>query len=277
MDLGVSRAPEVPDRSTDRPEESPPSVPALGIPVTALSFGSLVGHIIRAAQADPCGKYVCVANVHMLVEARQRPSFRDVLLAADVITPDGMPLVWLMRRAGSPRQERVAGMDLLPAICASAASEEISIYLLGATDEVLARLQEKLLEEIPGLEIAGSHAPPFRPLSELEDCEIIKRINESSAGILLIALGCPKQEEWMYAHRDRIRPLMIGLGAAFGVHAGMQRRAPKVMQHSGFEWLFRLAQEPRRLWRRYLVTNTLFGWYILTDALRGDHGKRSAP
>lgn len=254
-----------------------PSVDVIGTRVTALRFDDQVARMTELAHAPGSGHFVCVANVHMLVEARKRPAFREVLASASMVTPDGMPLVWLMRKGGAPDQERVAGMDLLPAICARAAREGIGIFLLGATDEVLEKLQAQLRSEFPHLEISGAHAPPFRPLSEMEDRELTDRVNASSAGMLLIALGCPKQEEWMYAHRDRIRPLMIGLGAAFGVHAGMQRRAPKVMQHSGLEWLFRLAQEPRRLWRRYLVTNTLFGWYILTDALRGDGGKRIAP
>jgi N-acetylglucosaminyldiphosphoundecaprenol N-acetyl-beta-D-mannosaminyltransferase len=183
-----------------------------------------------------------------------------------------------MKSKGWRKQERVAGMDLLPAICDRVAREGISIYLLGATEEVLAKLQEKLRASTPGLDISGAHAPPFRPLSELEDRNLVEQINTSGAGMLLIALGCPKQEEWMWNHRKRVLPLMIGLGAAFGVHAGMQRRAPLAMQRSGFEWLFRLAQEPKRLWRRYLVTNSYFCWYLLCDSIaalrgRGTSGK----
>jgi len=240
-----------------------PSLPVIGIDVSALSFDEHVERIVGLARSSSPGGFVCVANVHMLVEARRRPEFREILEAADLVTPDGMPLVWLMRRGGNPAQERVAGMDLLPAICDRAAVEGAPVFFLGATQEVLDRMRQRLQREVPQLKIVGMLAPPFRPLSSVENRALVDAINRSGAGILLVALGCPKQEEWMYRNRDQIQPVMVGLGAAFGVYAGLQRRAPGAMQRSGLEWLFRLSQEPGRLWKRYLVTNLRFLAYVL--------------
>ena len=239
-----------------------PSSPVIGVEVTALSFEETVERVVAMAKDSSPGRFVCVANVHMLVEAKQRPEFRAVLEAADLVTPDGMPLVWMMRRDGRPQQERVAGMDLLPAVCVRAAEERVPVFFLGATEEVLDRMRSRFEQEIPRLKIAGMFAPPFRPLTPAENSSLVEMINRSGAGILLIALGCPKQEEWMYYNRG-VRPVMIGLGAAFGVYAGLQRRAPAAMQRSGLEWLFRLSQEPNRLWKRYLVTNARFLGHVL--------------
>jgi len=252
-----------------------PSSPVIGVEVTALSFEETVERVVAMAKDPSPGRYVCVANVHMLVEARQRPAFREVLEMADLVTPDGMPLVWMMRRGGRPQQERVAGMDLLPAICARAADEGVPVFFLGATMEVLDRMRSKFVQKIPRLKIAGMFAPPFRPLTLDENRALVEMINRSGAGILLIALGCPKQEEWMHNNRG-VRPVMVGLGAAFGVYAGMQRRAPAAMQRSGLEWLFRLAQEPKRLWKRYLVTNLRFLGHILRES-RGSGQSKLLP
>ena len=242
--------------------------PVIGVGVTAMSFHEHVERIIGLAAGPTHGGFVCVANVHMLVEARLRWEFREVLDSALLVTPDGMPLVWMLRRNGWPGQERVAGMDLLPAICDRAADVGVPVFFLGATDEVLESMRDRLAHEVPGLKVAGMHAPPFRPLTDSEDHDLVDRINRSGARLLLVALGCPKQEQWMYDHRNRIRPIMVGLGAAFGVYAGMQRRAPVAMQRSGLEWLFRLAQEPKRLWKRYLVTNTRFLAYIIEEEVQ---------
>lgn len=253
-----------------------PSSPVIGVEVTALSFEETVERVVVMAKDSTPGRFVCVANVHMLVEARQRPAFRTVLEAADLVTPDGMPLVWMMRRGGRPRQERVAGMDLLPAICVRAAEDGVPVFFLGATEEVLDRMKSRFGQEIPQLKVAGMFAPPFRPLTHIENRALVDRINRSGARILLIALGCPKQEEWMYNNRE-IRPVMIGLGAAFGVYAGLQRRAPAAMQRSGLEWLFRLSQEPKRLWKRYLVTNARFLGHVLRGSPRRGRGNPPTP
>lgn len=242
-----------------------PAVPVIGVPVTALSFKDHVNRICRWATRERAGRVVCVANVHMLVEARRHRRFHALLRRADMVTPDGMPLVWVMRASRARRQRRVAGMDLLPALCAAAERRSIPVYFLGSTPEVLSRIRDRLRQEHPRLVVVGMESPPFRPLSEDEDDALVQRINSSGARILFVSLGCPKQERWMTSHRTRVDAVMVGVGAAFPVYAGAERRAPRWMRYLGLEWAFRLVREPGRLWRRYLVTNFLFGYYVATE------------
>jgi N-acetylglucosaminyldiphosphoundecaprenol N-acetyl-beta-D-mannosaminyltransferase len=201
---------------------------------------------------------VCVANVHMVMEAHRDPSFANVLQRADLVTPDGMPLVWMMRRLGKPEQDRMAGLDILMALCETAEADGTSIYLLGSTDEVLTEIISRMRQSYPRLHIAGFESPPFRPLSQEEDDAIVDRINSSSAGFVFVALGCPKQERWMSDRQGRVQAVMIGLGGAFPVYAGVHKRAPRWIREAGWEWAYRLIQEPRRLWRRYWETNLPF-------------------
>lgn len=203
-------------------------------------------------------RYVCICNVHSVVTATQDHEFQALLNAADMATPDGMPVAWMLRRLGYTGQERISGADLMWKYCDRVARGSESVFLYGSTDTTLRLLSQKLKVTFPGLRIAGTCSPPFRELSEAEDQEIIDCLNRSGAGVVFVGLGCPKQEKWMAAHRGRIRAVMIGVGAAFDYHAGTVKRAPLWMQHSGLEWLHRLCSEPRRLWKRYLVTNTLF-------------------
>lgn len=203
-------------------------------------------------------RVVCVANVHMLMEAHQHPEFRQVLDRADLVAPDGMPLVWMMRWQGVPNQDRLAGLDIFFALCQRAQAEGISIYFLGSTADTLTRIDERLRLDFPRLRIAGLESPPFRPLSEEEDQALIERVNASGAGLVFVALGCPKQEFWMDAHRGRISSVMVGLGGAFPVYAGIHMRAPLWLRRAGLEWVFRLMQEPKRLWKRYWHTNLPF-------------------
>lgn len=203
-------------------------------------------------------RYVCICNVHSVVSARQDPVFRRVINDADMATPDGAPVAWMLRRLGFPTQPRINGPDLMWKYCQQAAGRGEAIYLFGSTPETLAILQQALRDKFPGLVIAGAHSPPFRPLTPEEDERIVEEINASGAGVVFVSLGCPKQEKWMAAHRGRVQAVTIGVGAAFDFHAGTVSRAPLWMQQSGLEWLHRLSAEPRRLWKRYLVTNTLF-------------------
>jgi N-acetylglucosaminyldiphosphoundecaprenol N-acetyl-beta-D-mannosaminyltransferase len=209
----------------------------------------------------------------MLVEARRNPGFGQVLDRSDAVLPDGMPLVWLMRQAGSPRQERLAGMDLLPALCAAAAREAIGIYFLGSTPEVLSRMQRRLKDHYPMLRVVGMESPPFRELTAEEERAISERINDANPGFVFIALGCPRQELWMHRNLSRVRSVMVGLGAAFPVYAGLRGRAPRALQRMGLEWLYRLCQEPGRLWKRYLVTNTYFVCWTIRACLEGRIGR----
>lgn len=243
-----------------------PTASVVGVRVTALGFKDHVSLICRWAQEAAIGRVVCVANVHMLVEARRNPRFRGLLHRADLVTPDGMPLVWVMRSSRAPRQHRVAGMDLLPALCSVAERRAIPLYFLGSTEAVLESMRRRLAAEHPRLSIVGMESPPFRALSKEEDDALVRRINASGARIVFVSFGCPKQERWMYSHRKRIGAVMVGIGAAFPVYAGLQRRAPRLMRYLGLEWFFRLASEPHRLWKRYLVTNALFCYYVVRDA-----------
>jgi len=202
-------------------------------------------------------RYVCICNVHSVVTVSQDAEFRRVVNEADMATPDGAPVAWMLRQLGFNGQERINGPDLMWKYIEAMPHAE-SIFFYGGTEATLATLRDRLLITFPSLKIAGMISPPFRPLSTDEDAAMVARINTSGAGIIFIGLGCPKQEKWMASHRGRINAVMVGVGAAFDYHAGIIRRAPRWMQDIGLEWLHRLCSEPRRLWKRYLITNTIF-------------------
>jgi N-acetylglucosaminyldiphosphoundecaprenol N-acetyl-beta-D-mannosaminyltransferase len=214
-------------------------------------------------------RYVCACNVHSVVTACRDPEFREIVNGADLAIPDGAPIAWWLRRLEFPGQRRISGPELMWECCARAAEEGLSVFLYGCTAETLERLSGRLSRAFPNLKLAGCHAPPFRTLTAPEDAAVARRIEDSGAQIVFVALGCPRQEAWMAAHRFRIPAVMIGVGAAFEYHAGIRRRAPRWMRNAGLEWLYRVLSEPRRLWRRYLVTNTLFCIYLLGELVRG--------
>jgi N-acetylglucosaminyldiphosphoundecaprenol N-acetyl-beta-D-mannosaminyltransferase len=233
----------------------------IGTFVDSLSWAETLERISAwAARAE--SRYVCVSNVHSLVSARRDPAFAHVLADADMVTPDGMPLVWSLRRRGYTAQQRIYGPDLMWNYCEVAAREGQSIFLYGSTRQTLAKLTERLEGAFPGLKISGAYAPPFRTLEPEEEARVVSAINDTDARIVFVALGCPKQELWMASQRGKVRAVMIGVGAAFDFHAGNVRQAPPALQSIGMEWLFRFAMEPRRLWRRYLVTNGLYLIYL---------------
>ena len=213
-------------------------------------------------------RYVCVANVHSTIVGRNEPDFRLLVNAADLVTPDGMPLVWMLRLLGIPNATRVYGPTLTLHVCEEAARVGIPVGFYGATEDVIEALSERLRERFPALVVAYAHAPPFRALSDDEDAAIVRDIVASKAQILFVGLGCPKQERWMQEHRSRLPVVQIGVGAAFDFHAGHVRQAPLWVQQSGFEWLFRLLMEPGRLWRRYLTTNPRFMLLAALQLLR---------
>ena len=214
--------------------------------------------------------YICICNVHSIITATQNTYFRQVINNADMATPDGAPIAWMLRRLGQTDQQRINGPDLMWRYCEQAQSRAEPIFFYGGSENTLALLKEKLLAAFPQLIVGGAISPPYRDLSAEEDAVIVAEINASSAGVVFVGLGCPKQELWMAAHRGRINSVMIGVGAAFDYHAGTIKRAPQWMQDFYLEWLFRLAAEPRRLWRRYLVTNTLFTIGVVKQLLRGN-------
>ncbi|MEO8843494.1 MAG: WecB/TagA/CpsF family glycosyltransferase [Kofleriaceae bacterium] len=210
---------------------------------------------------------MCLANTHMLVEAHDDSAFRTVLEHSDLTCPDGMPVAWLQRLGGSPTVSRVRGPDLMFEVVTASAREGIPIGLYGGRPDTLAALIDRLEHVAPRLNIAYAHAPPFRTLSESEDAGVTEAITSSGARILFVGLGCPKQERWMAAHRDRVPAVMLGVGAAFDFHAGVVAQAPRWMQRTGLEWAHRLASDPRRLWRRYARTNPRFVALAIRDLL----------
>ena len=222
-------------------------------PVTALSFDEQMFLIMKWARMKE-SRIVCLANVHMLIEAYKEKQFNLILEAADLVTSDGMPLVWMLKLLGIRNQERIAGMDVFLRLCELCSSCKISLFFLGSKTEVLEKIRHRLNQDFPNLSIAGMESLPFRTLSETEDEALIQRINNSGAGIVMVCLGCPKQEYWMMQHRHKITAVMLGVGAVFSVYAGIQRRAPSLIRNYGFEWFYRLIQEPSRLWRRYYST-----------------------
>lgn len=212
------------------------------------------------------GKFICLSNVHTTIMAYESPDYRNIQNAAFLALPDGSPLALVHRLRGYKEAEQVAGPDLMPALWKATEHTEISHYFYGSTQETIDALRENLEKRYPDLKIAGMEAPPFRTLTEEEDEEAIRRINESGASILWIGLGAPKQEEWMYEHRDKVNCLMLGVGAGFDFHAGTIKRAPNWMRNHYLEWLYRLIQDPKRLWKRYVGTNGKFVFLALKDA-----------
>jgi N-acetylglucosaminyldiphosphoundecaprenol N-acetyl-beta-D-mannosaminyltransferase len=203
--------------------------------------------------------YVCVTSVHGVMMAQDDPEIAKILNEADIATPDGMPLVWAIRSFGSREQQRVYGPTLMLEICRNAARTGQRIFLYGGREDTLPLLIERLLGRFPELLIAGSYSPPFRALTAAEEERVQELIRRADPDIIFAGISTPKQEKWMYVHRDCFPGVtMIGVGAAFDFHAGRTRQAPPWMQRKGLEWLFRLAVEPGRLWRRYLLVTPRF-------------------
>lgn len=244
-------APVPPGRAADQ-------VDVLGVNVSVLDLSRAVQRIQRWIDAGE-RHYVCVTGVHGVMESQSCARLRAVHNRAGMVTPDGMPLAWLQRLAGQRTARRVCGPDLMVAVAKASVARGDRHFLYGATEDTLALLRRNLLAMAPGLRIVGTHAPPFRPLTEDEDALVVERINGSGADIVWIGLSTPKQEHWMAAHRDRLgAAALIGVGAAFDLHAGLSTRAPVFLQHTGLEWSYRLMKEPRRLWRRYAWNNPRF-------------------
>ena len=239
----------------------------LGMRVDPTSYEEATRKVLAWAGAGE-SRYVCVANVHMVMEAHDDPGFKALVNAADLVTPDGMPLVWMLRRLGYPHQERVYGPELTLRVCEEAAKQGMPVGFYGGHPEALRALVGNLKARFPGLQVVYAHSPPFRPLTPEEDARVAEEINASGTRILFVGLGCPKQERWMAEHRGRIRAVMLGVGAAFDLHAGRVRQAPSWMQRVGLEWLFRFFQEPGRLWRRYLKHNPRFAFLAFLELVR---------
>lgn len=231
----------------------PAWVNVLGVRVSAVNLQSATARIDTAI-AEGRREYVCVRDAHGVIRCQADAELRSAHNRAFMVTPDGMPLLWALKRAGHAKSSRVYGPDLMLAALQAGRSKGRRHFLYGATADTLERLRARLVEKFPDLRIAGSWAPPFRDLSAREEEEIADRINRSRADIVWVGIGSPKQELWMARMRARLdAPILVGVGAAFDFHAGLKRQAPRILQRSGFEWAFRLCCEPRRLWRRYAV------------------------
>jgi N-acetylglucosaminyldiphosphoundecaprenol N-acetyl-beta-D-mannosaminyltransferase len=215
--------------------------------------------IERRTGARLPARYICVTSVHGIIMAHDDPEIAKILNGADIVTPDGMPVVWALRSFGSPKQQRVYGPTLMRNICQRAAQVGLRIFLYGGSQDTLTRLEEQLRNRFPSITIAGSYSPPFRLLSGAEDQSVQDMIRASDSDIVFVGISTPQQEKWMYDHRSCFPGVtMIGVGAAFDFHSGRKKQAPGWMQRNGLEWLFRLAVEPTRLWRRYLLITPRF-------------------
>ena len=240
----------------------PNKVDVIGVAVSEVNYQQAVDSIFHAAHGGESGIVSCHA-VHAIVTLGSDEKLRAMANTFSMITPDGQPVRWAMNLLnGSKLKKRVYGPDLMLDVCQRAAEEGLPIYLYGGQDQVSIDLQRSLLNHFPKLVIAGAETPPFRELTEEENAQTVQRINSSGAKITFIGLGCPKQDVFAYEHRDTINGIQICVGAAFDFHAGAKPMAPKWMQASGLEWLFRLSSEPGRLWKRYLLTNSLFVWKV---------------
>jgi N-acetylglucosaminyldiphosphoundecaprenol N-acetyl-beta-D-mannosaminyltransferase len=235
----------------------PPYV--LGVPISHHDLGSAVAGIESLVSSGE-GGYVCLAHVHMIMEALDDPSFFDILVRAEAVLPDGMPLAWSLRADGHQETERVAGMDLTAAVLDLAQKQGLAVGFHGGRPEVLERLLTLVRSRWPSVQIAYACSPPFGPQSDSETGKQIEQINSSGAQILFVGLGCPKQERWMAANRAKTPAVMLGVGAVFDVLSGVKPHAPILLRRLGLEWLFRLVLEPRRLFWRYARHNPRFVW-----------------
>jgi N-acetylglucosaminyldiphosphoundecaprenol N-acetyl-beta-D-mannosaminyltransferase len=238
----------------------------LGTRVHATNYRQATALILEwARQRSSC--YVCCASVNNIMEAHDSPEFAEVMERAALVTSDGMPLVWLLRRLGVHGASRVYGPDLTPLLLEAAAEAGIPAAFYGGSETVLRGLLDQVRRQCPALQVVYAESPPFRPPTPEEDERTVRNICASGARILFVGLSTPKQDLWMHAHLGRIGAVMLGVGAAFDFLAGSKPQAPRWMQHSGLEWLFRLATEPRRLWRRYLIHNPRFVVLALAQIL----------
>lgn len=249
--------------ATDRGRPLIPRVDVLGVGISAIDMDAALDEIERWITARE-QHYVCVTGVHGVMESQRDPELRRIHNASGLTTPDGMPMVWAGHRAGASAMRRVYGPDLMLALCERAATRGWTSFFYGGREGVPETLAARLTARFPALRVAGTCSPPFRPLTEAEDDALVARIDATAPDLLWVGLSTPKQERWMAAHVGRVRaPVLLGVGAAFDIHAGTLAQAPRWMQRHGLEWAYRLLREPRRLWRRYVSMIPRFVFAIL--------------
>jgi N-acetylglucosaminyldiphosphoundecaprenol N-acetyl-beta-D-mannosaminyltransferase len=238
----------------------------LGVRVNAIQIPGAIAQMEKwIAERQSC-HFVAVTGMHGVTEAQHDPALKQILNSADLVVPDGMPIVWLGRHQGHPLKRRVYGPELMQTFCCETASKYRHFFYGGAPG--VAPLIAQVLESKYGIDVVGHYSPPFRPLSAEEDETVISTINAARPDVLWIGLSTPKQERWMYEHRNKLLvPVMLGVGAAFDLNSGRSRQAPRWMREHGFEWLFRLLTEPRRLWKRYLIYGSEFACRVTLELL----------
>ena len=247
--------------------QRPARVNVLGVGVCAINM-KMALEVIHGWLARQDANYVCVTGVHGVMESQRDETLRQIHNEAGLVTPDGMPLVWLSRWKGFEHAGRVYGPDLMLAVCEASAARGTRHFFFGGAEGVPQQLADNLQRRFPGLAVAGAFSPPFHPLTPEEDAQIVDMLREARADVIWVGLGTPKQERWMAAHCDQLPgSVMIGVGAAFDFHTGRMRQAPEWMRRNGLEWFYRLMTEPGRLWRRYLINNPLFVGLIVAQAL----------
>ena len=232
-------------------------VKIVSLRVNVVDHESAIGKISELVERKN-GGYVCFSTVHMIMESHDNAEYAAIVNAADLVIPDGMPLVWMQKFQGENQATRIRANDLMIQLCGYAEKNNLSVGFYGGKQIVIDAICERAAKDFPDLKIAYAFSPPFRPLTEAEDAQITAEINEKNPDILFMGLGCPKQENWMSAHKSKLTAVMLGVGASFDFFAGNVKESPEWLGSLGLEWLFRLTQEPRRLWRRYLILNPRF-------------------
>lgn len=250
--------------------ESRDRVRVVSLDADVCDHASAVLHVAALAHAGE-GAYVCFGTVHMIMESHDSPEFGAKVNAADLIVPDGMPLVWMHRLRGRKNAARVRANDLMILLCEYAEKHGLRVGFYGGKQEVIDGIITRAEKDFPSLNIAYAYSPPFRPLTDDEDAEITAKITASETQILFMGLGCPKQENWMAEHKPRLKCVMLGVGASFDFYAGNVKESPEWLGRLGLEWLYRLTQEPKRLWKRYLILNPRFMWLVLRQLLVRKH------
>jgi N-acetylglucosaminyldiphosphoundecaprenol N-acetyl-beta-D-mannosaminyltransferase len=242
-------------------------VNVLGVGISAINM-EIALETIQGWVEQQVASYVCVTGVHGVMECQRDEALRQIHNRAGMVTPDGMPLVWLSRLYGFDHVRRVYGPDLMLALCRMPAARSYRHFFYGGAEGVAEQLAASLQELFPGLVVAGTYSPPYRPLTPEEDRRVVHMLREAKPDLIWVGLGAPKQERWMASHSAKVpASVMIGVGAAFDFHTGRKRQAPVWMRRNGLEWLHRLMTEPRRLWRRYLINNPQFVCLVLAQAL----------
>ena len=242
----------------------------LGVPVHAVQIPEVIEHIERWIRNRAAGQFITVTGMHGVSVSLREPRFRTILESASLVVPDGMPLVWLGRWNGHNLKRRVYGPELMETFC-RLTGDRYKHFLYGGANGVPEHLAE-VFEKRYRVRVVGTYSPPFRPLKQEETDEVLERIRVASPDVLWVGLSTPKQECWMYDHRDRLSiPVLVGVGAAFDFHTGRVKQAPPWMRENGLEWLFRLLSEPRRLWRRYLIQGSQFAWNVGLEILGLKH------